>query len=86
MSNTHAILDRFLDPFAECLTRDAAERIVSFRLDPQTEARLADLREKANEGQLTDEERSEYEEFVEASDLMGILQAKARTVLRQHAS
>ena len=35
---------------------------------------------------LSDDERSEYEEFVEAIDLIGILQAKARAVLMRNAS
>ena len=36
-----------------------------------------------NEGQLTAEERAEYEAYVQASTLIGILQAKARRVLAQ---
>jgi len=36
---------------------------------------------KCNEGALTEEERAEYESFVEAGDFIAILQAEARQVL-----
>jgi transcriptional regulator with XRE-family HTH domain len=45
--------------------------------------RVDELAEKCNEGQLTSEERNEYEAYVQASTLIGILQAKARRILRQ---
>ena len=80
------VLDRFLRPFTECLTPEVAQRIVNLRLDAQSQARLDELATKANEGQLTDDERHEYEEFVEGIDLMGILKAQARTVLTQSLS
>ena len=83
MSNT--VLDRFLRPFTECLTPEVAQRIVNLQLDSQSQVRLDELAAKANEGQLTDDERQEYEEFVEGIDLMGILKARARTVLAKHA-
>jgi hypothetical protein len=81
MIQSATVLDRLLDPFAECLTREAAMRIVELRPDQETEARLDELREKANEGLLTAAEREEYEEFIEGMDLMGILKAKARAAL-----
>lgn len=82
----HAVLDRFLRPFAECLTPEVAQRIVDLELDPHSQARLDELAAKANEVHLTDDEQQEYEEFVESIDLMGILKARARTVLVKHAS
>ena len=39
------------------------------------------LREKANAGTLTVEEDAEYKDFVEAVDVISILQSKARSVL-----
>ena len=36
------------------------------------------LAAKANEGELTDEEREVYEAYIEANNLMAILQAEAR--------
>ena len=66
MSTT--VLDRFLDPVTDCLTPAVAERIVGVRVDPQTQTRLDELAEKANLGQLTEEEREEYTEYVEGMD------------------
>ena len=82
----HAVLDRFLRPFAACLTPEVARRIVDLELDQHSQARLDELTAKANEGHLIDDERQEYEEFVEGIDLMGILKARTRTVLVKHAS
>ncbi|MCY2991179.1 MAG: hypothetical protein NTY19_25370 [Planctomycetota bacterium] len=83
MSTT--VLDRFLDPVTDCLTAAVAERIVGVQVDLQTQARLDDLAEKANRGELTEEEREEYMEYVEGMDLVGILKAKARKVLERQA-
>ena len=75
------VLDRFLSPFADCLTSEVAQRIVNLQLDSQSQARLDELAAKANEGQLTDDAREEYEEFVEGIDLIGIFKARAPTTL-----
>ena len=84
MSNT--VLDRFLRPFTECLTPEVAQRIVNLQLDSQSQARLDELAAKAKEGQLTDDERQEYEEFVVGIDLRGILKARARPIVMQSGS
>ena len=81
MTITLPTLDRFLDPIAACLTPDVARQIAELRIDEDTMRRLEELREKANEGTLTDSERAEYEEFVEGHDFLTILQAKARALL-----
>ena len=44
-------------------------------------ARITQLAAKANEGELSPEERAEYEDYVEAVDLIGILKAKAGALL-----
>jgi hypothetical protein len=73
--------DRILDAVAECLTRESAERLVRLRLDPETQARLDHLADKANEGLLSDDERAEYASFVDAIDVLGVLQGKAEQIL-----
>jgi hypothetical protein len=74
-------LDRLLEPLARALTPAAARALVNFRADSETQARIAELAEKCNEGQLTVQERQEYEAFVRAIDLVAILQSKARRLL-----
>jgi hypothetical protein len=75
------LLDRVLDPLAECFTPEVARRIVAISLDPAIQSQLDRLAEKANEGQLTEAERGEYAELIEALDILGILKAKARVSL-----
>jgi hypothetical protein len=79
-------LDRFLDPVADCLTPEVAERIANLRLDPEMQAQIDDLADKANEGRLTPEERARYEEIVEGLDLFAIMKAMARLALRRHGT
>ena len=60
------------------LSREQLEKILKMKGDARTEERIAVLAEKANDGELSDEERAEYEVFSEANDLLAILQAEAR--------
>jgi len=85
MATSPSTLDLFLDPVAECFTAGVAQRIVELRSDPLAIERLEQLREKANFGKLSDDERAEYEEFVEAMDLVAILKAKAKAVLETNS-
>jgi len=84
--STVEILDRVLDPFTECLTPQAARKIVDFRPDGDTQARIDELAAKADKGQLSEEERISYQEYVEAFDLVAILKSKARSVLARQNS
>jgi len=78
-----AVLEEMLESVSRCFNVDVARALVALRADERMQARVDDLAEKCNEGQLTPEERSEYEAYVQASTLIGILQAKARRILRQ---
>lgn len=78
---TASLLDRIFEPFGEILTPEAARRIANWRADDETQQLLDDLSNKCTEGQLTPVEREEYEAYVRAIDFIGILQAKARSVI-----
>ena len=84
-SSSSTVLDRVLDLFTDCLSPEVAERIVGIRADLQTQARVDALADKANEGQLSDAERIEYDKYRDAFHLITILQAKARTFLDRQA-
>jgi hypothetical protein len=71
-------MDRILEPLASSLNEEAARRILDLRIDPEIQARVAALAERANEGELTAEERDEYLSYVEAADLLAIFKLKAR--------
>jgi hypothetical protein len=85
MDNGHgsAVLEQMLEPVSRCFNLDAARSLLALRIDEQTQAHVEELAGKCNEGRLTPEERGEYEAYVQASTLIGILQAKARRVLAQ---
>ncbi|HKM55893.1 MAG TPA: hypothetical protein VJY33_20980 [Isosphaeraceae bacterium] len=71
-------LDRVLDPLAACLNREAAQSIIDLRIDPDIQARVDTLAERANEGTISAEERAEYLSYVEATDLLAIFKLKAK--------
>jgi hypothetical protein len=81
MENTAAI-DRIFDPLSRCLTPTVARRIVNLRADPELNARIHQLAGKANEGQLTVSELSEYDTYVRAIHFFTVLQSKARRLLK----
>jgi hypothetical protein len=87
MSAQHSsqILDRLLDPVAECLTPEVARSLVNLRARPDVQAWIDELAEKSSEGELNAEERAEYRAVVDAVDLISILQAKARALLARSA-
>lgn len=85
-SSESAILDRVLDPVTEILTPAVAHGIADMRADSEVQARLDELAAKANQGQLTETERREYRDYIEAMDFVGILQSKARVVLARSPS
>ena len=80
------IISSVLDPFAECLTPESARRIAALRAAPATQARLNDLANKANEGQLTDAERADYDRFRSVFHFVTVLQSQARVFLQHHAA
>jgi len=83
---TASLLGRFVDPIASILTPEVAEKLVQLRADDQLQARFDELADKCNEGKLTDEERSEYDEYISALDFISLLQAKARSMLNRKAA
>jgi hypothetical protein len=80
MSNIN-YLDRMLQPVAEAMSDEFAHKLISLRADEELLSHIEQLRGKANQGTMTAEEEAEYREFVEAVDVISILQAKARRVL-----
>ena len=77
------VLDRLLEPITRCLNNESAKALVELRADAVAQARIDELAEKCNEGQLTPDEQREYETYVHVGNLIAILQAKARLHLRE---
>ena len=78
------LLDKFFDPVVR--SPEIARELVEFQVDKEVQARVSALAQKANEGTLTAEEREQYHAFIEANDLITILQLKARKSLERAAS
>jgi uncharacterized protein YnzC (UPF0291/DUF896 family) len=74
-------LDALLEPLSRCLDGDSARRVVDFHIAPQIQERIDSLAEGANEGRLSEDERSEYEALINAADFISILKLKAREQL-----
>jgi hypothetical protein len=74
-------LSSYLQPLAEELTPQQAQKILAIEPTPTLVERVVKLADKANEGQLTAEERAEYEYYIDVDDVIGLLKVKARQVL-----
>jgi hypothetical protein len=83
---TTSYLDRLLEPLTEAFTTEMASAILRLRADSELAGRIEDLRHKANQGTLTPEEDAEYKDFVEALDVISIMQANARRFLARQTA
>jgi hypothetical protein len=85
MRNGHGhgstVLEEMLEPVTRSFGPETARALAALRIAKRTQARVAKLAQKCNEGKLSANERSEYEAYVQASTVIGILQAKARKAL-----
>jgi predicted RNA-binding protein associated with RNAse of E/G family len=80
--STTTYLDHFLDPIT--FTPEVARAIADLRAAPALQAEIDELRRKANEGTLTPAQDADYKDFVEAVDVISIIQSKARQFLARH--
>ena len=77
MINSSAF-DRATQPIFGILTPEQVHQIVDYHTDQTLQDRIAQLAEKANEGELSDDEQAEYEGYTHANRFVAILQAQAR--------
>jgi hypothetical protein len=76
------LLDQLIEPFAECLTPEAARKIVGLRASVAMQAQVDDLAEKANLGTLTVAESAKYDQYLAAFHFVTVMQARARHLLQ----
>jgi hypothetical protein len=77
--NGHTLLlDRILEPVSASLNEEAAQKILALKADRKTQALVNKLADKCNEGELTPEERREYEMYLMANHVVAVLKARAR--------
>jgi hypothetical protein len=80
--STTEIFEQALDPFVECLTPEAARRIVALRAEPADQTRLDELAEKANEGTLAPDEIVGITEIGRATVRLLDLNEEERVIMR----
>ena len=75
------MLSRLLDSVGCCLKLELTQHLVALQVDPVVHARLEELADKCTEGQLSADERTEYEDYVQDLEFIAVLQAQARSLL-----
>jgi len=73
-----SVLGQVIDPMFD---KAMAERLVNLRADAAVQERVDVLADKCTEGTLTPAEQSEYDAYVDAFEVVTLMQAKARSVL-----
>jgi hypothetical protein len=84
--STSQAFHRGTAPIFSILTVDQTRRLAELQGDPVLADRVAELAEKASEGELSALDREEYEAYIEANNLLAVLQAEARYRLTQTGS
>jgi len=84
VANTEmTILDRAIKPERNGLLPDVARFILALTFDERDHARMAELADKNQAGDLTPDEQVEMDEYRRVADLFALLHSKARLALRQ---
>ena len=76
-------LDRLVGPLGDCLTPEAARRLLALKADPTLQAHIDDLADRHSQGLLTPDERAEYGTYVAYGTFVAVLKSKARQLLAQ---
>lgn len=71
-----------LDLAAGCFDVPTLVALAKLRLNPKLAARVDRLAGKANEGELTPRERAEYQAYIKTSEMLALIQLRARQKLR----
>jgi len=76
--NAFSVLDSLFDPAHPSFTEAGVRALLALKSGDAEKARMEELAEKANQGDLGPDERREYETWVRAGAFISLLQAKAR--------
>jgi hypothetical protein len=80
-----AILARLISARDEIPAPEVAQYLLSFAFQPSDMERMRELAERAQAAELDTEEREELESCLRVSNLLAIMQSKARQFLRVHS-
>ncbi len=76
--DSHQAFHRGTAPIFALLTPEQTQKLAQLQCDSSAVGRLAELADKSNEGELSAAEQAEYEAYIEANNLISVLQAEAR--------
>lgn len=79
---TFSALDELLNPDAGWLPAGSAQKLIDWKISDELRDRIEELGRKANHGELTAEEDSEYRAYLDDAELISLMQAKARRFYR----
>jgi hypothetical protein len=77
------ILQRIIEADGRQLPPDVARFFLNLSLTQLDQDRIGFLSEKANEGELTPEERDELAAYVLVGDFLSLIQIRARTAIKK---
>ena len=81
-----AILARLIQTQDRNLVPEAAEYLLSFAFEPHDLERMNQLARRSQTGTLKGKEREELESYLHVSNLLAVMQSKARQFLKAHES
>ncbi len=82
---TATSIDRFLGLDSDHLTSSMANAILAFTSTEEVNRRVTELAEKVNFGTISEQERSEYQQYIELDELLIVAKARARKFLTKQA-
>jgi hypothetical protein len=74
------VLRDLLEPIGAALNEEAARKLIELQVSGKVQARINALARKCNEGELTDDDRAEYEIYVLVGEFLAIVQAHSFSV------
>lgn len=77
------IFIRLWDDSSKAMTPTLARHILKLAFSEADKARMHELAEKNGEGKISPSELAELDEYIYVADLIGILQSRARILLRK---
>ena len=77
-----AILEQIAELDVQSISPETARKLLQFRFETAHHERVGALSEKARQGTLTPAEKDELDEYIRVGSLVGILQSRARQVLK----
>jgi hypothetical protein len=82
-TNTGAdILGRFIEPEKPDMPPEVARYVLAMNFRAADLDRMDELAGKSRDGQVTEDESHELEDYLRVSDLLALMQSKARRSLR----